>query len=134
MPDKGEFMPDKGEFMQYKVPLFMQDNGAGATLPWTPPMEPPFFSIVFFHFWTTGSPFYIFFLYYITVFLFIFSLFLFTFFSIIEGRAVVLQPPQYSFMAASFKVSIRLFVKRGGCFQLRSHSRCVLRVENYHRV
>ena len=31
---------------------------------------------------------------FITVFLFIFSLFLFTFFSIIEGRAVVIQPPQ----------------------------------------
>ena len=31
---------------------------------------------------------------YITVFLFIFSLFLFTFFSIIEGRAVAIQPPQ----------------------------------------
>ena len=46
-------------------------------------------------FWTTGAPFYIFFFYYITVFLFIFSLFLFTFFSIIECRAVVLQPPQY---------------------------------------
>ena len=32
--------------------------------------------------------------YYITVFPFIFSLFLFTFFSIIECRAVVFQPPQ----------------------------------------
>ena len=28
----------------------------------------------------------------------------------------------------------RLFVKRGGCFQLRSHSCCALRVENYRRV
>ena len=28
----------------------------------------------------------------------------------------------------------RLFVKRGGCFQLRSHSYCALRVENYRRV
>ena len=30
--------------------------------------------------------------------------------------------------------NIRLFVKRGGCFQLRSHSCCALRVENYRRV
>ena len=29
------------------------------------------------------------------MFLFIFSLFLFTFFTIIEGEAVVIQPPQY---------------------------------------
>ena len=71
--------------------------------PWTPPLDPPpgpphgppIFFKNFFQFWTTGAPFYIFFFYYITVFLFIFSLFLFTFFSIIECRAVVLQPPQY---------------------------------------
>ena len=30
--------------------------------------------------------------------------------------------------------NFRLFVKRGGCFQLRSHSCCALRVENYRRV
>ena len=65
--------------------------------PWTPPHGPPIFFNFFFQFWTTGAPFYIFFFYYITVFLFIFSLFLFTFFSIIECRAVVLQPPQYTY-------------------------------------
>ena len=59
-----------------------------------PPHGPPIFFNFFFQFWSTGAPFYIFFFYYITVFLFIFSLFLFTFFSIIECRAVVLQPPQ----------------------------------------
>ena len=68
--------------------------------PWTPPMDPPHGPPIFFkknfQFWTTGAPFYIFFFYYITVFLFIFSLFLFTFLSIIECRAVVLQPPQPS--------------------------------------
>ena len=60
---------------------------------YAPPLDPPFFQ--FFQFWTTGAPFYIFFFYYFTVFLFIFSLFLFTFFSIIECRAVVIQPPQF---------------------------------------
>ena len=64
-----------------------------------PPLDPPFFLIFSFHFWTTGAPFYIFFFYYITVFLFIFSLFLFTVFSIIEGSAVVIQPPQKLFTA-----------------------------------
>ena len=59
-----------------------------------PPHGPPIFFNFFFQFWITGAPFYIFFFYYITVFLLIFSLFLFTFFSIIECRAVVLQPPQ----------------------------------------
>ena len=61
--------------------------------PGPPPWTPHFFQILF-QFWSTGAPFYIFFFYYITVFLSIFSLFLFTFFSIIECRAVVLQPPQ----------------------------------------
>ena len=62
--------------------------------PWTPPGPPIFYN---FSVLDHRSPFYKFFFYYITVFLFIFSLFLFTFFSIIEGRAVVIQPPQVYF-------------------------------------
>ena len=69
---------------------FFEKNCSTMTPPWT-----PHFFQFFFQFWSTGAPFYIFFFYYITVFPSIFSLFLFTFFSIIECRAVVLQPPQY---------------------------------------
>ena len=72
--------------------------------PWNPPGPPPLdpppwtphFFQFFFQFWTTGARFYIFFFYYITCvpLYLVVSLFLFTFFSIIEGSAVVLQPPQ----------------------------------------
>ena len=37
-------------------------------------------------------------------------------------------------MGANNIFFFRLFVKRGGCFQLRSHSCCALRVESYRRV
>ena len=57
-----------------------------------PPLGPAPWTPHFFDFSILDQLFYIFFFYYITVF--IFSLFLFTFFSIIEGRAVVIQPPQ----------------------------------------
>ena len=61
-----------------------------------PPWTPHFFQF-FFLFWTTGAPFYIFF-FYISVLYYCVSLYIFTvfvhFFSIIEGRAVVIQPPQ----------------------------------------
>ena len=78
--------------------------------PLDPPHGPPIFFKFFFQFWTTGAPFYIFFFYYITVFPFIFSLFLFTFFSIIEGRAVVLQPPQLFFLKYFVFLLLRFFL------------------------
>ena len=52
-----------------------------------PPHGPPIFLSFFSSVLDHRGPFYIFFFYYITVFLFIFSLFLFTFFSIIECRS-----------------------------------------------
>ena len=76
--------------------------------PHGPPLDPP----IFFNFGPQEPPF-IFFssiilCLFITVFLFIFSLFLFTFFSIIEGRAVVIQPPQHLFKKGIF-ISFRAF-------------------------
>ena len=56
------------------------------------------------------------------MFLFIFSLFLFTFFSIIECRAVVLQPPQFSFLGSSLNavVAFNLEVTHAARFALKT--------------
>ena len=98
--------PSQGFFRKI---IFSKKVSCGMPPP-GPPHRPPIF-LNFFQFWTTGAPFYIFFFYYITVFLFIFSLFLLTFFSIIERRAVVIQPPQFNVgvLAAS--------LKSGGCWK-----------------
>ena len=79
-----------------------------------PPHGRPIFLNCFFQFWTTGAPFNIFFFYYITVFLIIFSLFLFTVFSIIEGRAVVIN-------SSASKRHPPLFFARGGLGGLSHH-------------
>ena len=84
----------------------MTDKVAGA------PLDPPFFLIFFFSFGPPEPPF----IFFSSIILLCSSLyfhcFLFTF-SIIEGRAVVLQPPQLYYIAVVVHNLFLLYAVRG---------------------